>query len=62
MGGRDRPEPPEVLTDPKRPRIVVVGAGFSGLWAVRVFYRRAVRLILPDACRDTRSEGPPLAG
>ena len=36
MGGRDRPEPAEILTRPEVPRIVVI-------------YRRTVRLILPDA-------------
>ena len=48
MGGRDRPEPPEVLTDPKRPRIVVVGAGFGGLWAVRRFVSHGLAVTLID--------------
>lgn len=36
MGGRDRPEPAEILTRPEVPWIVVI-------------YRRMVRLILLDA-------------
>ena len=38
MGGRDRPEPAQILTRPEVPRIVVI-------------YRRAVRLILPALAR-----------
>ena len=48
MGGRNRPEPAQVLTDPKRPRIVVIGAGFGGLWAVRRFVSRGLGVTLID--------------
>ena len=48
MGGRDRPEPPEILTDPAARRIVVVGAGFGGLWAVRRFVSRGIGVTLID--------------
>ena len=47
MGRRDRPEPPEVLTD-RVPRIVVVGAGFGGLWAAKRFLRHGLRVTLID--------------
>ena len=45
MGGRDRPEPAEILT---HPRIVVVGAGFGGLWAVRRFVSHGLAATLID--------------
>ena len=48
MGGRDRPEPPEILTDPASRRIVVIGAGFGGLWAVRRFVSRGIGVTLID--------------
>ena len=48
MGGRNRPEPSEVLTDPKSPRIVVIGAGFGGLWAVRRFVSLGLGVTLID--------------
>ena len=48
MGGRDRPEPPEILTDPAARRIVVIGAGFGGLWAVRRFVSRGIGVTLID--------------
>ena len=48
MGGRHRPEPAQVLTDPKRPRIVVIGAGFGGLWAVRRFVSLGLGVTLID--------------
>ncbi len=48
MGGRNRPEPAQVLTDPKRPRIVVIGAGFGGLWAVRRFVSFGLGVTLID--------------
>ena len=47
MGRRDRPEPAEVLSDPE-PRIVVVGAGFGGLWAVRRFVSHGLGVTLID--------------
>ena len=48
MGGRDRPEPPEILTDPTARRIVVIGAGFGGLWAVRRFVSHGIGVTLID--------------
>ena len=48
MGGRNRPESAQVLTDPKRPRIVVIGAGFGGLWAVRRFVSSGLGVTLID--------------
>ena len=48
MGGRDRPEPPEILTDPAARRIVVIGAGFGGLWAVRRFVSHGIGVTLID--------------
>ena len=48
MGGRDRPEPPEILTDPAARRIVVIGAGFGGLWGVRRFVSRGIGVTLID--------------
>ena len=48
MGGRDQPEPPEILTDPAASRIVVVGAGFGGLWAVRRFVSHGIGVTLID--------------
>ena len=48
MGGRNRPEPPEILTTPKAPRIVVIGAGFGGLWAVRRFVSHGIGVTLID--------------
>ena len=48
MGGRNRPESAQVLTDPKRPRIVVIGAGFGGLWAVRRFVSHGLGVTLID--------------
>ena len=48
MGGRNRPEPPEILTDPTAPRIVVIGAGFGGLWAVRRFVSHGIGVTLID--------------
>ena len=48
MGRRNRPEPAQVLTDPKRPRIVVIGAGFGGLWAVRRFVSFGLGVTLID--------------
>jgi NADH dehydrogenase len=48
MGGRDRPEPPEILTDPAARRIVVIGAGFGGLWAVRRFVSHRIGVTLID--------------
>ena len=48
MGGRDRPESAQVLTDPQRPRIVVIGAGFGGLWAARRFVSFGLGVTLID--------------
>ena len=48
MGGRDRPEPPEILTAPAARRIVVIGAGFGGLWAVRRFVSHGIGVTLID--------------
>ena len=48
MGGRNRPEPPEILTGPAAPRIVVIGAGFGGLWAVRRFVSHGIGVTLID--------------
>ena len=48
MGGRDRPEPPQVLTDPTARRIVVIGAGFGGLWAVRRLVSHGIGVTLVD--------------
>ena len=48
MGGRDRPEPPEILTDPAASRIVVIGAGFGGLWAARRFVSHGIGVTLID--------------
>ena len=48
MGGRDRPEPSEILTDSTARRVVVVGAGFGGLWAVRRFVSRGIGVTLID--------------
>jgi len=48
VGGRNRPESAQVLTDPKRPRIVVIGAGFGGLWAVRRFVSHGLGVTLID--------------
>ncbi len=48
MGGRDRPEPPEILTHSAAPRVVVIGAGFGGLWAARRFVSRGIGVTLVD--------------
>ena len=48
MGGRDRPEPAEILTRPTAPRIVVIGAGFGGLWAARRFISDGIAVTLID--------------
>ena len=48
MGGRDRPEPPEILIAPAARRIVVIGAGFGGLWAVRRFVSHGIGVTLID--------------
>lgn len=48
MGGRNRPESAQVLTDPQRPRIVVIGAGFGGLWAARRFVSFGLGVTLID--------------
>ncbi len=34
--------------DKQRPRVVVVGAGFGGLWAVRALARSPVEVLLVD--------------
>jgi len=36
------------VIDTKRPRIVVIGAGFGGLWAVRRFVSRGLGVTLID--------------
>ncbi len=48
MGGRDRPEPAEILSRPEAPRIVVIGAGFGGLWAARRFISHGIGVTLID--------------
>ncbi len=39
---------PQVATPAVRPRLVVIGGGFAGLWAVRALERAAVDIVLLD--------------
>ncbi len=38
------------MTPNPRPRLVVIGGGFAGLWAVRALAREAVDIVLIDRC------------
>ena len=39
-----------VSLDRRRPRLVVIGGGFAGLWAVRALARAPLDIVLIDRC------------
>ena len=42
------PNRPHAHTEVRRPRLVVIGGGFAGLWAVRALAREAIDIVLVD--------------
>src|ERR1039458_7284916 len=46
--GRRRGRPRHTATPPRRPRVVVIGAGFGGLAAVRRLRKAKVNVLLVD--------------
>jgi NADH:ubiquinone reductase (H+-translocating) len=38
------------LTTPSRPRLIVIGGGFAGLWAIRALARTELDIVLIDRC------------